>query len=59
MQDAIEKCHYSDLVGEPLRLELNFSFPLEYVTELSVLGWWITSVAVDNFGADVKYIWNA
>ena len=25
MQDATERCHYPELVGEPLRLELNFS----------------------------------
>ena len=27
MQDAIENCHYAEPVGEPLRLELNFTFP--------------------------------
>ena len=32
MQDATENCHYPELVGEPLRLELNFTFPLEHVT---------------------------
>ena len=37
MQGASENCHYPELVGEPLRLELNFTFPLEYVTELIVL----------------------
>ena len=37
-QDATESCHYPKLVGEPLRLELNFTFPLEHVTELIVLG---------------------
>ena len=26
MQDATENCHYPELVGEPLRLELNFTF---------------------------------
>ena len=31
MQDAIENCHYPQLVGEPLRLELNFTNPLESV----------------------------
>ena len=25
MQDATENCHHLELVGEPLRLELNFS----------------------------------
>ena len=38
MQDATENCHYLELVGEPLRLELNITFPLEHVTEHSVLG---------------------
>ena len=27
MQDATENCHYPELVGEPLRLELNFNSP--------------------------------
>ena len=38
MQDAAEIFHYPELVGEPLRLEPNFTFPLEHVTELIVLG---------------------
>ena len=38
MQDPTENCHYPELVGEPLRLELNFTFPLEHVTELIVFG---------------------
>ena len=50
MQDATENCHYPLLVGEPMRLELNFNFPLEHVTEIIVLGERITSVAVDKFG---------
>ena len=32
MQHAIENCHYPELVGEPLRLELKFTNPLENVT---------------------------
>ena len=50
MQDATENCHYPELVGEPLRLELNSTYPLENVTELIVLGERISSVAVDKFG---------
>ena len=50
MQDATESCHYPELVGEPLRLELNFTFSLEHVTELIVLGERMSSVAVDKFG---------
>ena len=50
MQDATEICHYPGLVGEPLRLELNFTFPLEHVSEPTVLGERMSSVAVDKFG---------
>ena len=50
MQVATEKCHYPELAGEPLRLELNFTFPLEHVTELIVLGERMSTVAVDKFG---------
>ena len=50
MQDATENCHYPELVGEPLRLELNFTVLLEHVTELIVLGERMFSVAVDKFG---------
>ena len=37
MQQATESLHYPELVREPLRLELNFTSPVEYVTELHVL----------------------
>ena len=50
MQGATEKCHYPELVGEPLRLELNSTFPPEHVSELFVLGERMSSVAVDKFG---------
>ena len=50
MQDATENCYYPERVGEPLRLELNFTNPLENVTELIVLGERMPSVAVDKFG---------
>ena len=56
MQDATENCHYPDLVGEPLRLELNFTLLLEHVTELIVLEARMSSVAVDKFGAVGKNI---
>ena len=56
MQDATENCHYSDLVEEPMRLELNFTYPLEHVTELIVLGERMSSVAVDKFGVVGKNI---
>ena len=48
LQDATEKCYYPELVGEPLWRELNFTFLLEHVTELIVLGERMSSVAVDR-----------
>ena len=54
MQGATENCHYPELVGEPLRLELNFTFPLEHVTELIALGERMSSVAVYKFGVVAK-----
>ena len=56
MQDATEHCPYPELVGEPLRLELNFTFPLEHVTELFVLGERMSSVAVEKFGVVGKNV---
>ena len=44
MENATENCHYSELVGEPLGLELTFTHPLENVTELPVLGEGMSSV---------------
>ena len=54
MQDAAEKCRYLELVGEPLRLELNFTQLLENVTKLTVFGEQMLSVAVHKFGVDGK-----
>ena len=49
MKDATE--HFNpELVGERLRLELNFTFALEHVPEVIVLGERMSSVAVDTFG---------
>ena len=56
MQEATENCHYPELVGGPLRLELNFTNPLENVTEIFVLGERISSVAVDKFGVVGKNV---
>ena len=56
MQDTTEYCHYPELVGEPLRLELNFTQLLENVTELTVLGERMSSVAVDKFGVVGKNV---
>ena len=56
MQDATGNCHYPELVGEPLRLELNFTHLLENVTELIVMGERMSSVAVDMFGVVGKNV---
>ena len=56
MQDATENCHYLELVGDSLRLELKFTNPLENVTELIVLGERMSSVAVDKFGVVGKNV---
>ena len=56
LQDATEHCRYPELVEEPLRLELNFTFPPEHFTELIVLGERMSSVAVDRFGVVGKNI---
>ena len=56
MQDATENCHYLELVGEPLRLELNFTHPLEDVTQLTVLGERMLSLAVDKCGVFGKNV---
>ena len=37
MQNGTEICHYPELDGEPLTLELNVVFPLEHVIELILL----------------------
>ena len=49
MQDANEHCHYPQLIGDSLRLELNLSSPLENVTEVIELGERMSIVAVDKF----------
>ena len=50
MQDAIEHCHYPKSIGEPLRLELYLSSPLEKVADVFVLDERMSFVAVDKFG---------
>ena len=48
MQDSTENCHYPELVGEPLRLQLNFTFSLEHVTEFFVFREDMSFVAVEK-----------
>ena len=56
LQNATEKFHYAELVEEPMKLELNFSFPLEHVIELILLGERTSLVSVDTFGVPWKNI---
>ena len=58
MQDSTRKILYPKLDGEPLKLELKFTSPLDDVTELIVLGDRISSIAVDKFGVVRKNIKN-
>ena len=50
MQDVTELCHYPELIGRQLRLELYFGSPLVILTEVIVMGERMPSVAVDRFG---------
>ena len=56
MHDATENCHSPELIGEPLSMELNFTFPLEHVTKLIVLGERMSSLEIDKFGVVGKNI---
>ena len=56
MQNATENCHHPELVGEPLSLELTFTFRLEHVIKLIVLGGRMSLDAVDKFGVLGKNI---
>ena len=38
MQNATDNFHYPEMFRQPLTMELNFTFPLEHVTELIVFG---------------------
>ena len=58
MQDATEHCHYSELIGEPLILELYFSSPLENVTEVILMCERMSCVAVNKFGVVGKNLWD-
>ena len=55
MQGPTENCHYLELVGEPPRLEPNFTFILKHLT---VMGERMSSVAVHKFGVLGKNIQN-
>ena len=56
LQDATENFHFHELVRVPLRLEVNFTFPLEHVTGLIVLRDRKPLLAVDKLGIVGKNI---
>ena len=56
VKNATENFAHPKQVGELLRLELNFTFPLEHVTELVILGERMSSVAFDITGVVRKTI---
>ena len=56
IQKTTGKFHYQELVGEPLRLELTFTFLLEHITELSALGKRKSYFVVDKLGVARKKI---
>ena len=56
MQDTAENCHYPEFVGEPLRLKLKTTQPLENATELIVLVERMSSFAVNKFGVVGKNV---
>ena len=57
MQEATGNCQYLEIIGEPLILELKFTFPLEQVTQLILLMERMSSVAVDMFDDVGKIIY--
>ena len=56
LQDAAEQLHYPELIGDSLRLEMFFQFPLEQKTEVIVLGERVSNVQIDKFGTVAKKI---
>ena len=54
VEDAIQNFLYLDLIGEPLRVELNSTFSPENVTELIVMDKRISWAAVDTAGVVEK-----
>ena len=56
MQDAAGNRFYTELVAEPLRLELVFTFPLKHATKPMVLQLRerMSLIALDNFGVPGK-----
>ena len=56
MQSATDKCQCPELVGKPLRLELNFTPLLEHATELILLRKGMSLDVVEKFGVVRKNI---
>ena len=47
-QEANEKCHYTEIVREPPRLDLKCTLLPKHVSEIIVLGKRMSSVAIDK-----------
>ena len=58
MEDAAGNRQYPELVGQPLRWELKFTFPQKHITEFIVLEDRMSPVAVEKLGFVGKNIKN-
>ena len=56
MLDATENVHFSELVGQQLRMDLTFTFHLENVADFIVLRERMSLGAVDKIGVVEKNI---
>ena len=56
MQDATQNCQYTELVVEPLRLELNFTHHLETLLNSLYMREPMSLFAVDKFGVAGKNV---
>ena len=54
LQDTAERLHYPELSGESLRLEMFFHFPLEQLTEATVLGERLSNLKLKNLKQSLK-----
>ena len=55
MHHCTESCQNATLAGEILKLNLNFTFPLQHVTELNVLGKRMFLVAFDKLCVETSF----
>ena len=55
-QGGKENCHNPELIGEPLKVEVNTTVPVEHLTALIVLGERNSSGAPEKFGVFGKNV---